>query len=176
MSASAAVPILNNRAADALTIERVDYADPDQGAALFRLLDVYARDPAGGGHPLDPAKKEALLSGLADTPGAFSLLAYLDGEAVGLANCFTGFSTFAARPLVNIHDVSVDPPCRGRGIGRALFARVEEEARAIGAAKVTLEVLSNNAPAQGLYRSLGYGDFILDPHMGHALFWQKVLD
>lgn len=171
MSALAAPPVL-----DAVLIARVDYADPAQGAQLFRLLDLYARDPAGGGLPLDPARKDALLAGLAATPGAFSLLAFVEGEAVGLANCFTGFSTFAARSLVNVHDVVVDPAFRGRGIGRALFARIEMEARVIGAAKVTLEVLSGNAPAQRLYRALGYGDYVLDPHMGHALFWQKVLD
>ncbi|MBO9575809.1 MAG: GNAT family N-acetyltransferase [Sphingobium sp.] len=159
-----------------MLIERVDYADAAQGEALFRLLDLYARDPAGGGRPLDPVKKSALLSGLAETSGAFSLLAYVGDEAVGLANCFTGFSTFAARPLVNIHDIVVDPAHRGRGIASALFARIEDEARALGAIKVTLEVLSNNAPAMSLYRALGYGDYVLDPHMGHALFWQKVLD
>ena len=161
--------------ADVLLIERVDYADPAQGADLFRLLDLYARDPAGGGKPLDPASKDRLLAGLAATPNAFSLLAYVDGEAVGLANCFTGFSTFAMKPLVNIHDLAVAPAFRGRGIGRALFAAIETEARALGAAKVTLEVLSGNETAKALYRSLGYGDYVLDPHMGEALFWQKVL-
>ena len=158
-----------------LVIERVDYADPVQGDALFRLLDSYARDPAGGGEPLDPARKDMLLAGLAATPNAFSLLAYLDRQAVGLANCFTGFSTFAMKPVVNLHDLAVDPDFRGRGIGRALFAAIESEARSLGAAKVTLEVLSGNERAKGLYRSLGYGDYVLDPHMGQALFWQKVL-
>lgn len=163
------------RALASLVIERVDYADPAQGADLFRLLDSYARDPAGGSAPLNPARKDALLAGLAATPNAFSLLAYLDGQAVGLANCFTGFSTFAMKPLVNVHDLAVDPDFRGRGIGRALFAAIEAEARAMGAAKVTLEVLNGNERAKGLYRSLGYGDYVLDPHMGQALFWQKVL-
>ena len=161
--------------ADALTIARVDYADPAQGAELFRLLDHYARDPAGGGKALDPARKDTLLTGLAATPNAFSLLAFLDGKAVGLANCFTGFSTFAMKPLVNIHDVVVHADVRGRGIGRALFAAIEAEARSLGAAKVTLEVLSGNEPAKALYHALGYGDYVLDPHMGQALFWQKVL-
>jgi ribosomal protein S18 acetylase RimI-like enzyme len=156
-------------------IEQVDYADPIEGAALFRLLDLYARDPAGGGKPLDPAMKDDLLAGLAATPGAFSLLAFVGAEAVGMANCFTGFSTFTARPLVNVHDIVVDPRFRGRGIGRALFGKIEEMARAIRAAKVTLEVLSANEPAKALYRSLGYGDYVLDPAKGHALFWQKVL-
>jgi ribosomal protein S18 acetylase RimI-like enzyme len=160
---------------DSLTIVRVDYSDAAQGAELFRLLDVYARDVAGGGVALDPSKQVAVLAGLAATPGAFSLLAYVDSEAVGLANCFTGFSTFAARPLVNIHDLSVSAEWRGRGIGRALLNAVEARAREIGAAKVTLEVLSGNEPAKALYRAVGFGDYVLDPEKGHALFWQKAL-
>jgi len=161
--------------ADSLTIVRVDYTDATQGAALFRLLDIYATDIAGGGKPLDPALHAPLIAGLASTPGAFSLLAYVGEEAVGLANCFTGFSTFAVRPLVNIHDLAVAAEWRGRGIGRALLGAVEAHARELGAAKVTLEVLSGNEPAKALYRAVGFGDYVLDPEKGHALFWQKSL-
>lgn len=174
-AAIAAADALTSPLAEGLKIVRVDYADPAQGNALFRLLDLYARDPAGGGTPLDPALKAPLLAGLAATPGAFTLLAYIDRDAVGLANCFTGFSTFAAHPLVNIHDVAVDPAYRGRGIAKALFAQIEVVAREKGAVKITLEVLSGNEPAKALYRSLGYADYVLDPTQGSALFWQKAL-
>jgi len=161
--------------APTITIERADYANPRDAEAVVALLDAYARDPMGGATPLTAEVRAALVPGLAATPEAFSLIARMDDEPIGLANSFTGFSTFAARPLVNIHDVVVLPGHRGRGIARALFARVEAEARALGACKVTLEVLSGNAPARALYASLGYGDFALDPETGSALFWQKKL-
>ena len=90
-------------------------------------------------------------------------------------NCVWGFSTFAASPLVNIHDLIVSPEARGEGVGKALFAAVEEIARDKGACKVTLEVLSGNEPAKALYASLGYGDYTLDPEQGTALFWQKKM-
>lgn len=92
------------------------------------------------------------------------------------ANCFWAFSTFAAKPLVNIHDVVVDEKFRGKGIGRQLFAEIETVAREKDACKITLEVLSGNAPAKALYASLGYGDYALDPDKGHTLFWQKRLE
>lgn len=111
---------------------------------------------------------------LAGNPHAFSLLARIDDEAVGLANCFMGYSTFAAAPLVNIHDLAVLPGHRGAGIGKALMAAIEAEALKRGACKVTLEVLSGN-PARHLYAACGYGDYQLDPATGHALFWQKRL-
>lgn len=158
-----------------VTITHADFADPADGAAVVAVLDAYARDPMGGGKPLPADVRERLVPAMARVPGAFALLARVEGEAVGLATCFMGFSTFAAAPLVNIHDVSVIPSHRGRGVARALFAAVEDEARRRGAVKVTLEVLSGNTRAKELYASLGYGDFQLDPEAGTALFWQKRL-
>ena len=158
----------------ALTIDLADYADPRDAADVVALLDAYARDPMGGGAPLADDVKARLPGDLAGNPHAFSLLARIDDEAVGLANCFMGYSTFAAAPLVNIHDLAVLPETRGRGIGKALLQAVEAEALKRGACKITLEVLSGN-PARHLYAREGYGDYQLDPATGHALFWQKRL-
>jgi ribosomal protein S18 acetylase RimI-like enzyme len=154
---------------------RADYHDPAHADAIIMLLDAYARDPMGGGAALPALVRESLVPQLAQQPHAFSLLAYGDGQAIGLANCFTGFSTFVAKPLVNIHDVVVLPTARGQGVAKALFREIEAIAAAMGACKVTLEVLSGNAPARALYTSLGYGDYALDAEAGTALFWQKRL-
>jgi GNAT superfamily N-acetyltransferase len=157
-----------------LTIALADYAEPRDAADLVALLDAYARDPMGGSEPLRDDVKARLASDLAGNPQAFSLLARLDDRAVGLANCFMGYSTFAAAPLVNIHDLAVLPDARGAGIGKALLAAIEAEALKRGACKITLEVLSGN-PARHLYAREGFGDYQLDPDTGHALFWQKRL-
>lgn len=162
-------------AAPALTIAVADYTDPRDAAAVVALLDAYARDPMGGGTPLTDPVKARLAGDLAANPHAFSLLAWLDDKAVGLANCFVGYSTFAAAPIVNIHDFAVIPGHRGAGIGSALLAAIEAEALKRGACKVTLEVLSGNEPAKRLYAANGYGDYQLDPTAGQALFWQKRL-
>ena len=158
-----------------LTVAIADYGDPLDAADILLLLDAYARDPMGGGAPLASDVRERLVPALAGHQGAFSLVARLGGRPAGLANCLTGFSTFAARPLVNVHDMVVLPGLRGRGIGKALFAAIEDEAAKRGACKVTLEVLSGNDRAKALYASLGYGDYQHDPAAGQALFWQKRL-
>jgi len=158
-----------------LAVGLADYGDARDAADLVMLLDAYARDPMGGGEALCDESRAAVVPGLAATPGAFSLIARLDGKPVGLANCFSGFSTFAAQPLVNVHDLAVLPGYRGRGIGGALLRAVEDEALRRGASKVTLEVLSGNERAKSLYLALGYGDYQLDPEAGHALLWQKKL-
>lgn len=160
--------------APALTIALADYRNPRDAADVVALLDAYARDPMGGGTPLADDVKARLPGDLAANPQAFSLLARSEDRAVGLANCFMGYSTFSAAPLVNIHDLAVLPGHRGAGIGRALLAAVETEALKRGACKITLEVLSGN-PARHLYAACGFGDYQLDPATGHALFWQKRL-
>jgi GNAT superfamily N-acetyltransferase len=160
--------------AAALTIGLADYADARDAADMVALLDAYARDPMGGGAPLAETTKARLAGDLAANPHAFSLIARLEDEAVGLANCFVGYSTFAAAPLVNIHDLAVLPGHRGAGIGKALMSAIEAEALKRGACKITLEVLSGN-PARHLYAAQGYGDYQLDPEAGSALFWQKRL-
>lgn len=159
-----------------IDVTLADYDDPADAIAVIALLDEYARDPMGGGEPLDDDVRAALVPALKATQGAFSVIARADGVAVGLANCFMGFSTFAARPLVNIHDMVVTAAQRGKRVGRAMFAVIEAVARDRGADKVTLEVLEGNASARALYASLGYGAYTLDPDFGAAMFWQKRLD
>ena len=89
-----------------------DYGDPDHARILIELLDEYARHPMGGGRPLSETTKSSLVSELARVPGAFSLIALVDGEPAGLANCFQGFSTFACKPLINPYlSPSLIPPC-----------------------------------------------------------------
>lgn len=159
-----------------IEVVRARYDDPAHAAALIGLLDHYARDPAGGGEPLGDFARANLIGELAARPFVFSVLAF-DGETpVGLVNAIEGFSTFACRPLVNVHDVVVLASHRGRGIAAQLFAEVEAIARERGACKLTLEVLEENAAARALYGRLGFAGYQLDPAMGHAQFLQKWLD
>ncbi len=157
-------------------IVRARYDDPAHAVALVGLLDAYARDPAGGGKPLSRYARENLIRELAARPSIFSVLAF-DGETpVGLVNAIEGFSTFACRPLVNVHDVVVIAGHRGRGIAARMFAEVEAIARERGACKLTLEVLDGNHAARALYEKLGFAAYQLDPGMGHAQFLHKRLD
>jgi ribosomal protein S18 acetylase RimI-like enzyme len=159
----------------ALDVVLANYHDGAHARALVDLLDSYASDPAGGGEPLSGFAKAHLVAALAERPQAFSVIAFIGDKAVGLINCMEGFSTFACRPLVNVHDVAVLPAYRGRGVGERMMALVEQLARQRGACKLTLEVLSGNLPAGRLYKRLGFQAYQLDPAMGQAQFLQKWL-
>jgi len=141
-----------------IRVFEADLADPAQAAAVVHCIDAYARDDMGGGQPLSDAIKAAMIPGLRATPGACVLLAECEGETAGAAVCMTGFSTFAARPRLNLHDLSVLPRFRGRGIGRALIEAVVQHAQAAGCVSVSLEVRRDNEPARRLYQSCGFGD------------------
>lgn len=156
-----------------LVVRLADYANPSDARAVVDLLDAYARDPAGGGEPLSAYAREHLVAELVARPQAFSILAFDGEQAVGLVNCIEGFSTFKCKPLVNVHDVAVLASHRGRGVAAQMLLAAEAVAVQRGAVKMTLEVLSGNAPALALYRRLGYAGYQLDPAMGTAEFMQK---
>lgn len=160
----------------AIEICRVDYANPAHAHALVFLLDDYARDPMGGAEGLSAFAKAHVVQGLASRPQAYSVLAFAGDEPVGLVNCIEGFSTFTAKPLVNVHDVAVVAAYRGRGVAQKMLALSEAIARQRGACKMTMEVLSGNAGAVRLYEYLGFFAYQLDPAMGQAQFYQKWLD
>jgi len=158
-----------------LLIVRADYGNAEHARALVDMLDAYARDPAGGGHALSEFSRTHLVAELAARPQAFSVLAFDRAQVVGLVNCIEGFSTFACKPLVNVHDVAVAASHRGQRIGERMLALAEDIARARGACKMTLEVLTGNAGASRLYERIGFASYQLDPAFGSATFLQKWL-
>jgi ribosomal protein S18 acetylase RimI-like enzyme len=158
-----------------IEIREMDFADGAHAAGLLSVLDSYAGEDMGGGAPLDAEVRRRLVPALREQANALVLLAFQDGVVTGIATCFFGFSTFAARPLLNVHDLAVLPASRGRGIGRALLAAAEEHARARGCAKLTLEVREDNTRARGLYQERGFRDFELAGASYRTFFLAKPL-
>lgn len=158
-----------------VVVLQASYSNPVHAEAIGVLLNHYAEDPMGGGRPLGQDLLRQLPAELAKRPQAFSVLAFAGGQPVGLVNCFEGFSTFACRPLVNVHDVLVLDGFRGQGLSKRMLQKVEDIARQRGCCKITLEVLEGNARAQVAYQACGFADTQLDPAHGRMLFWSKAL-
>ncbi len=55
----------------------------------------------------------------------------------------------------HISTIAIDAPWRGRGLGELMFLALVEEAIALGASLITLEVRASNLVAQNLYRKYG---------------------
>ncbi len=143
--------------------------------AVLKLSNAYAMDPMGNGKPLPDEVRRKLIAGLQQHPTTIIFLAFQGRQAVGIATCFGGFSTFTARPLINIHDFYVIPECRGQKIGQMILDAVEQKARATGCCKITLEVQQNNHRAQRIYESAGFARSVYVEEAGGALFLSKRL-
>jgi diamine N-acetyltransferase len=82
-------------------------------------------------------------------------IAEWDGEVAGQAIWFSNFSTFRGRNGLYLEDLYVRPAFRGRGIGKALLARLAQQCQARGWPRMEWVVLDWNQPAIDFYRSLG---------------------
>lgn len=151
-------------------LDRVEHQE-----AVLAMTAAYALDPMGNGGPLPSDVLARLVPGLRSHPTTIVFLAYVEDQAVGIATCFLGFSTFAARPLINVHDLSVLPEYRGRGIGQTLLRAIECAALERGCVKMTLEVQENNHRARQLYASVGLAQAVCSDTTGGSLFYSKVL-
>jgi RimJ/RimL family protein N-acetyltransferase len=86
--------------------------------------------------------------------GAY-VLAEHGGKIVGFLGAFAG-PVARTRGVIYIAHVGVRETWRGRGVGAALFAAIEEWARAQGAWRLDLRVDTQNARGLALYRRRGF--------------------
>jgi GNAT superfamily N-acetyltransferase len=156
-------------------IQTADFSNPTHASAIVYLLNEYAKDPMGGAAELSEFVKANLIIEMAKRPTVYAILAFVNGKPAGLANCIEGFSTFACKPLLNIHDMVVLAEYRGQGISSLLLKKAEEIAVSLGCCKLTLEVLEGNKTAQAAYIANGFVGYQLVSEMGQAMFWQKKL-
>ncbi len=156
-------------------IVEADLNRADHQRDVIAMTAAYALDPMGNGRHLEEETLSRLIPGLKSHPTTLVFLAYVDRQAVAIATCFYGFSTFHAKPLINIHDLAVAVSYRGCGIGRRMLDRIEEKARDAGCCKVTLEVQENNARARHVYEQSGFAQAVYGDTAGGSLFYTKVL-
>ena len=146
-----------------------DLDNPAHQEAILGLLDMYCRDEFGSGKPLPAQTRVALIPGLKATRG-ICFLAQEGAAFVGLALCLPSFSSFKAKPILNIHDIAVSPAHRGQGVGQMLLRAVADEALRRGCCKVTLEVREDNEVAKSAYLRAGFCST-----RPQTLFWSKDL-
>ena len=96
---------------------------------------------------------DAMLFG--PSPRVFADIAEWDGEPVGFAIWFYNFSTFLGRHGLWLEDLYVVPEQRGRGIGKALLARLAKRCLDEGLGRLEWWVLDWNTPAIEIYKAQG---------------------
>ncbi|MDR2307054.1 MAG: GNAT family N-acetyltransferase [Paucimonas sp.] len=117
--------------------------------------------------PLWQAYLRFYQTGLADTVSAstwqrlldpneptHSVLAWVDGKAVGMVNFIYHRSNWSIENSCYLQDLYVDSAQRGLGIGRQLIEQVYATARAAGCIKVHWLTHETNATAISLYEQV----------------------
>lgn len=138
-----------------LTIRPATPADVKQILAFIRALAVYEREPDA----VMATEEDLLRDGFGENPYYQCLMAEWDGDPAGFAFYFYDYSTWLGRPGIYLEDVFVDPPFRGRGIGKAMLQRLASIALEKGCARLKWQVLDWNTPAIEFYQALG-GEFM----------------
>jgi ribosomal protein S18 acetylase RimI-like enzyme len=130
----------------------VRVAGPDDVEVVARLLTEFREHEGRDWPPLESIRAgverlmprddtEYLLGG--DPPAGIVQLRYRWGVWWDAEDC-------------NVEDVFVSAGARGSGLGRELVSAAIDRARERGCRRMELDTGADNAPAQGLYRSLGF--------------------
>ena len=107
------------------------------------------------GYPADSAEVPARLARLRSA-GDEAVVAESEGFVVGLATAHSRVVLHAAHPVAQLTALVVPPDARGRGIGRALVAWVEQWARDRGATRLVVTTALHRAEAPPFYERLGF--------------------
>lgn len=133
---------------------RVRNAKPADIPALMRLKRLLA-EGEGSLHAVRASAADWLRDGFGPGAGFCAFVAELEGAVVGMATCSRRVVTGWNGPVIFLQDLFVEPAHRGRGMARALTARVAALACELGSPIVELTVRSDN-PAQAFYRKNGF--------------------
>ncbi|MGH7724259.1 MAG: GNAT family N-acetyltransferase [Candidatus Eiseniibacteriota bacterium] len=133
---------------------RIAAATPADVPLLHRLvqaLSVYEKLQ----HTLVATEADLERALFGPRPCAEALVASLEEQPVGYALFFPTYSTFLGKPGLWLEDLFVLPEARGRGVGRALLARLAVLALERGGGRLEWAVLDWNEPSIAFYKSLG---------------------
>ena len=153
-----------------ITIERLPGPTAEAAGLIAELDEVL-----GAAYP--PEQRHGYSIAQIFQPNVRFFIARLDSEAVG-CGAVALFDHFAEVKRMYSREAA-----RGRGVGKALLARIEQEAREAGKPMLRLETGTLQAAAIGLYERCGFrpcGAFgpyaTLPPHrIATSLFYEKPL-
>jgi GNAT superfamily N-acetyltransferase len=113
--------------------------------ALIIELAVFEREPDAVINTISSLEADLFVN-----KRCFAEVSELEGEVVGFALYFFGYSTWKGRTLY-LEDIYVKESYRKHGIGQALFNTIVEIAKREGVRRMDWQVLEWNTPAIAFY-------------------------
>lgn len=128
------------------------------GALLVQLHHEFDPQRFLAARSRTPADYASFLGSELDDPDVVILVADDDGDVIGYTYAAVeGYDYMSLRgPAGVLHDIIVDPECRGRGAGRALLDETIAALAARGAPRVVLSTAARNEVAQRLFAEAGF--------------------
>src|SRR3989441_11999667 len=131
----------------------VERANPTDRLDVERLIAAY--HTSEGVKPRPERITWAVEQVLRNRVGGVLLVAREKRAVVGVALAVVSPAADMGRlPVVN--DFFVDPPMRRKGVGKALAARLLDEAKAMRVERIDLEITPNNATAAAFWKYMGF--------------------
>jgi GNAT superfamily N-acetyltransferase len=122
---------------------------PEDAEALAALIEEL-------GYPTTAEATAERLARLEASDADRVAVAELDGRVVGLAAIHESLSVEYDEPAAKLSAIVVDEEQRRRGVGEALVAEMEAEARRRGCCLIFLTTAERRRDAHAFYRRLGY--------------------
>ena len=123
--------------------------DLTQVIELVKELAIFEKSLEEVENTIELMEKE----GFSDRPAFEFFVAENDSKIIGMALYFFSYSTWKGRSMY-LDDLIVAEKFRGKGVGKMLFARLIEVAKAEDCGKLHWQVLDWNTPAIDYYKSL----------------------
>src|SRR5438094_2418292 len=134
-----------------LKIRKASVEDVPLILSFIRELAEFEREP----NAVRASEDDLVRDGFLANPKFRVLIAEWDGSLAGMAFFFQNYSTWQGRHGLFLEDLSVRPPFRGKGIGKALMVHLARTAIAENCYGMRWEVLDWNRSAEEVYRGLG---------------------
>ena len=148
-----------------VTIRAACHRDLDRVCELNRFVHdshVAARPDIFRAKP-PRAELRSFFVALLDNPKHHLLVAEVDGESMGYLWAEVqsrSANTFKLRQdRIYVHQISVHPSSRRRGVGRELFAAVSAVAESEGIEDLALDSWSFNSSAHSFFEALGFSTY-----------------
>jgi phosphinothricin acetyltransferase len=158
-------------------------ATEEDAAAVAALWNVVIRDTAATFTTAEKSEGEirAMIAARKAAGRSFLVAEDATGQVIGFAT-YDQFRGGVGYRLSMEHTIHLAPEARGQGLGRALMARLEAEARAAGVHVMVAGVTAENPAGRDFHLALGYRHVGTMPEVGHKFgrfmdLWllQKIL-
>lgn len=133
-----------------ITIRRAEAPDVPRMLDLVRELALFEQEPEA----VTVTAAEMLDAGFGPEPVWFGWVAEENGRILGMAMCYTRYSTWRG-PTLYLEDIIVTENARGRKLGERLFKTCVEHAAARGYKGMRWQVLDWNTDAIRFYERFG---------------------